>query len=375
MKNKSPIALFLKILYCFGVREYDNKEAYLGKGRTSSMDEFFDQFFPTDFLIEYLENGPRENTDRFETYVVYRFLSFAAKEYPAVVKTLRDSLECPLSTQNFFDITKYLDEDFYFSPSFAENSFDPVLLCYAIAIIDDCSGFGVAVLNRVIKDICPEIASVDFSDTDLALDLLLDTQVQFYAALTVCSIHYSTLTALLPKFAEAYMEDFHFTCEDFVLYDFMDEYFETKNCTVQPVFNEMIDTLVLATLQSFDTDLENFTLDGLFQLKHPSGRFSSVYRIGAMDMRDLPSPEEAAKLMKHILSYAAAYELRNNLYDYHLDEDKTITLGNWKTNLKWHYVQYTNVYSLALSSFVSACYSRKLLKKQFEENLLDLEDL
>ena len=39
------------------------------------MDEFFDQFFPTEFLIEYLENGPEENMDRFQTYVVYRFLT------------------------------------------------------------------------------------------------------------------------------------------------------------------------------------------------------------------------------------------------------------------------------------------------------------
>ena len=152
----------------------------------------------------------------------------------------------------------------------------------------------------------------------------------------------------------------------------MDEYFETKNCSANPAFQEMTDTLVLATLQSFDTDLENFTLDGLFQLKHPSGRFAAVYRSGAIDMKDLPVPADAAVLMKHILSYSAAYELRNNLYDYHLDEDKTITLTNWKENLKWHYVQYTNVYNLALSSFVAACYSRKLLQKQFEENLREL---
>ena len=152
----------------------------------------------------------------------------------------------------------------------------------------------------------------------------------------------------------------------------MDEYFETKNCSANPAFQEMTDTLVLATLQSFDTDLENFTLDGLFQLKHPAGRFAAIYRSGAIDMKDLPVPADAAVLMKHILSYAAAYELRNNLYDYHLDEDKTITLTNWKENLKWHYVQYTNVYNLALSSFVAACYSRKLLQKQFEENLREL---
>ena len=328
------------------------------------MDEFFDQFFPTEFLIEYLENGPEEN--------VYRFLTFAAKENPAVITELRDTLECPLSMDNLSDIYRFLDQDFYFSPSFSENSFDPVLLCYAIAIIDDKSGFGLAILNRIFKEACPEISSVDFSNVDVDLELLLQTEVQFYAALAICSIHYSTLIALLPKFAAAYMEDLHFTCEDFILYDFMDEYFETKNCSANPAFQEMTDTLVLATLQSFDTDLENFTLDGLFQLKHPAGRFAAIYRSGAIDMKDLPVPADAAVLMKHILSYAAAYELRNNLYDYHLDEDKTITLTNWKENLKWHYVQYTNVYNLALSSFVAACYSRKLLQKQFEENLREL---
>ena len=94
------------------------------------MDEFFDQFFPTEFLIEYLENGPEENMDRFQTYVVYRFLTFAAKENPAVITELRDTLECPLSMDNLSDIYRFLDQDFYFSPSFSENSFDPVLLCY-----------------------------------------------------------------------------------------------------------------------------------------------------------------------------------------------------------------------------------------------------
>ncbi len=64
------------------------------------MDEFFDQFFPTEFLIEYLENGPEENMDRLQTYVVYRFLTFAAKENPAVITELRDTLECPLSMDN-----------------------------------------------------------------------------------------------------------------------------------------------------------------------------------------------------------------------------------------------------------------------------------
>lgn len=152
------------------------------------MDEFFDQFFPTEFLIEYLENGPEENMDRFQTYVVYRFLTFAAKENPAVITELRDTLECPLSMDNLSDIYRFLDQDFYFSPSFSENSFDPVLLCYAIAIIDDKSGFGLAILNRIFKEACPEISSVDFSNVDVDLELLLQTEVQFYAALAICYV-------------------------------------------------------------------------------------------------------------------------------------------------------------------------------------------
>ena len=78
------------------------------------MDEFFDQFFPTEFLIEYLENGPEENMDRFQTYVVYRFLTFAAKENPAVITELRDTLECPLSMDNLSDIYRFLIRIFIF---------------------------------------------------------------------------------------------------------------------------------------------------------------------------------------------------------------------------------------------------------------------
>ena len=88
-------------------------------------------------------------------------------------------------------------------------------------------------------------------------------------------------------------------------------------------------------------------------------------------MKDLPVPADAAVLMKHILSYAAAYELRNNLYDYHLDEDKTITLTNWKKPEMALCTIHQCIQS-RLSSFVAACYSRKLLQKQFEENLREL---
>lgn len=332
-------------------------------------------FFPTDFLIEYFKDNAENNTNRFQIYTVYRFLSAAAQENCAIITTLRDNLEYPLTNDSLKRIYQFLQDGVYFSPSFSENSFDTVLFCYADAIINDASGFGIAILNRILKEMCPEIASFDYSNPTLNLDKLLETKMQFYAALAVCSIHYSTLCAFLPKFAAAYRSDFQFTCEDFILYDFMDEYFQTKNVLSNPAFTELIDTLSLAVLKSFDTDLENFTLDGLFQLKHPAGRFSCLYQSGALDCSELPAPANAAILMKQILSYAAAYELRNHLYDYHLDETKTITFENWKENLKWHYVQYSNVYYHALSSFVSACYAGKLLKRDFENCLEKLKML
>ena len=88
---------------------------------------------------------------------------------------------------------------------------------------------------------------MDFSNVDVDLNFYCRQKYSFMPALAICSIHYSTLIALLPKFAAAYMEDLHFTCEDFILYDFMDEYFETKELFCQPRFQEMTDTLVLAT--------------------------------------------------------------------------------------------------------------------------------
>ncbi|MBS6961774.1 MAG: hypothetical protein KH178_14555, partial [Roseburia sp.] len=55
----------------------------------------------------------------------------------------------------------------------------PVLLCYAISIIDDKSGFGLAILNRIFKEACPEISSVDFSDLDVDLEVYCRQKYSF----------------------------------------------------------------------------------------------------------------------------------------------------------------------------------------------------
>ena len=54
------------------------------------MDEFFDQFFPTEFLIEYLETVPKKTWIVFRLMLLYRFLTFAAKENPAVITEIID---------------------------------------------------------------------------------------------------------------------------------------------------------------------------------------------------------------------------------------------------------------------------------------------
>ena len=114
-------------------------------------------------------------------------------------------------------------------------------------------------------------------------------------------------------------------------------------------------------------------MDVMIQLKHPSSQFAGIYQFGAMDMRDMPSVEIAAKRMQKILEYATAYELRNHLFDYHLDEDKTITFDNWKEKLKWHYVQYNNVQNMAVMTYFAADVSMRMTKKLFCENVSSLK--
>lgn len=334
------------------------------------MNELFNPNFPADFLTEYLENGPSYGIARFKTYTIFRFLSAFAKKNNCLLKNLHEKLPYEITAAGFSDIVSYLEEDCYFNPSFAENSADPALLYYAIQIVKNPSDICDAFLQQLFSQQCPAVLATCFDNPNCDFSFLEQDALSFWAALYVCLNDYEAiLPEILIKFSEIYWEELQFTCADFVLYDFADEYFQIKDCLHKKDFIELIDTLMLATLRSFNTDLERFTMDVLFQLKHPASRFAGIYNFGALDIKDLPTLDHATAMMKRTLFYAAAYELRNNLYDYHLDEDKTITLSNWKENLKWHYVQYTNVYNHALSSFYSSILSRKILQKMYEENV------
>lgn len=337
----------------------------------------FNPDFPSDLLIEYLEHGPQNGLQRFQTYTIYRFfcalakkLSPSGKELPALAQMLCTLSDYELNENSFDTISLYLKEDFYFSPSIASDSFDAVYLFYAICIAKDSGGIGQILLDKLLSEHCPDVLKAGYDDASFTLDFVYENEVAFWAALYVCLTNYEAeLPALLPEFSRIYWNDLHFTCADFVVYDFADEYFETKDCFHKEAFQELIQTLVLATLQSFRTDVKQLSIDALFPLKHPASRFAGLYSFGAIDSKDLPAPDEAEQMMQRLLEYAAAYELRNNLFDYHLEEDNTITLDNWKEKLKWHYVQYTNVYHMALDTFYSAVLSQKMLKKQFVDNI------
>lgn len=333
------------------------------------MDQFKDQLFPTDFILNYIqdENGRK----RFLTYIVFRFFSFAGAGDDMLANKLKLHLSCPFNPQAFSVVEDYLMTDDYFSPSFTQDSYDPLYLYAAISIIHNGSSGDQTYFETLLSDYCPVITSLSYADTALQLSAILQTGADFYSALYLAVTRYEALLpVLLPKFTEAYHESYHFTCEDFILYDFMDEYFEHKNCVQQDSFKELVNTLVAATLNYHNTDFDTLIQNEVSHaLDGSSSRFAGTKRMGSIIITSSVSHDAACQRLAEAFRYAAIYELRNNLFDFHLEDDKLITLTNWKDNLRWHYVQYANVYHLALDSFHAGLLSRELLKMQFLSNL------
>lgn len=232
-------------------------------------------------------------------------------------------------------------------------------------------------LHQIFSKYSPAILEIDFSDSSNNLPFEITDACTFFGGLFYIACHApAQLPKFLPEFAKHYQEEWHFTCEDFILYNFMDEYFEISNCRSNLKFQELISTLSLATLQAQDMTLNECTAaDGLQQLKHPFSQLAGLYRYGALTFEQTGNPSAACDKMKHLLDYAVTYELRRNLFDFHLDEDRIITLDNWKEKLKWYHVQYDSAYAHAISLFYSASVSQQLLKKQFMEKLNELQML
>lgn len=333
------------------------------------MDQFKEQLFPTDFILNYMqdENGRK----RFLSYIVFRFFSFAGANDNALADKLKSHFSSILTPQAFSVVENYLMEDDYFSPSFTQNSYDPLYLYAAISLICQGSADDQTYLDTLLAEYCPVITSLSYADVSLPLSAILQTGADFYGALYLAVTHYTDLLpVLLPKFTDAYQEAYHFTCEDFILYDFMDEYFEQKNCIRQDSFVELVNTLVAATLNYHNTDFDTLIQNEVAHaLDGRSSRFAGTKRMGNVTITSFLEHDAACHRLAEAFRYAAIYELRNNLFDFHLEDDKLITLANWKENLRWHYVQYANVYHLALDSFHAGLLSRELLKAQFISNI------
>ena len=335
------------------------------------MNQYDTPYFPVEFLLNYVKNEKINGLKRMQTYVAFRFLKALEKEHFEVLEEL--SCHCNeeiLKEAGWESLQAFLEEDLYFSPSFTENTFEPVLLLFAMEIIEEKDGAMALYMDKLLSKYCPQALRMNYDDAAFALDMAFENELFYWAALYVSVTNYqSALEDILPEFARIYWNDLHFTCGDFLLYDFLNQYFETSDVLHDERYEELCKALVTATLQSFKTDAEGMATDVMLQLKSPSSYFAGLYQVGAVAIRDMPTVEVAGMRMEKLLAYAAAYELRNNLYDYHLDEDKTITFDNWKSDLKWYYTQYSNVYNMAVMTYYASEVSKQLLKKQWKENV------
>lgn len=331
-------------------------------------------YFPTDFILNYIKNDKVHGLNRLQTYTAFRFLAVLAKEHPKLVQELAAHSKAELTAESVETLLTYVEEDLYFSPVFTEDTFEPVLLLFAMEMTEEKDGVMAVYMDRLLSEYCPDILRMNYDDASFALDFLYEKELFYWGALYVSVTGYEAmLEDILPEFARVYWNELHFTCGDFLLYDFLNQYFEVQDVLHDERFAELNRTLVLAVLQSFCTDAERMATDIMLQIKHPSSYFAGLYQTGAVAIRNLPTVELAGRRMQKLLEYAAAYELRNNLYDYHLEEDKTITFENWKDELQWHYVQYANVYHMACMTYYASELSRQLLKKQYAGNLAQLK--
>lgn len=333
------------------------------------INQFDTPYFSSEFILEYIK-GENDRVKRVQTYAAFRFLSNLIKEEPVLIKGLEEHLGCELTLDGYEEIEAFLMDDLYFTPVFAENSYDALIFYYALQVTKDKEGIAAMYMDKLLSLYAAEALRVNYDDVSFTLDFAFEKELLYWAAFYICVTGYeSALEEILPEFARIYWKELQFTCGDFLLYDFLNEYFEEKDVLHCPEFKELNQTLVLATLQSFQTDLEGLAMEVLIQLKHPTSQFAGLYQFGAVSCKDLPTLDVAGRWMEKILEYATAYELRNHLYDYHLDEDKTITFENWKNKLKWHYVQYNNVYNMALMTYYAANLSMRMVKKQFMDNM------
>ena len=317
--------------------------------------------FSPELIPDYMHAHPSFGVKRVLTYTIFRFFSFAGKENRDLAIRLKELLFPVETTLDFSVIESYLSEDLFFSPSLEEDSFDAFFLYAAVSIVENAfdefsAGDALAVVDNLVISLYPVLCSAALDDTDTRLDAIVENGAEFYAALYLALTRYSSsLVIKLPKLSSLYPQEYNI------------------NCVLQPSYTEMIDTLVQATLSYYKTDLDTLLSgDVSAMLSGTSSRFAMMKRFGSLTLGRTPGHDASLDMLREMLRYAAAYELRSNLFDYHLDEDNLITLDNWKEKLHWHYVQYSNVLTPALDMYYATVLSGRLLRAEFECELAAL---
>lgn len=192
------------------------------------------QLFSPELIPDYMHAHPEYGVKRILTYTVYRFLSFAGKEDDTLAAYIKETLFPMEDALDFSLIDDYLALDPYFCPVPEEGSFDAFFLYTAISILENAFdefalGDELAIIDDLILTKYPVLGSVALDDADIRLDALIGSGAEFYAVLYLALTRYpSALGSLLPQFGSAYHDSYQFTGDDTALYDFMDEYFETK---------------------------------------------------------------------------------------------------------------------------------------------------
>ena len=182
------------------------------------MNQFDTPYFSAEFILEYIK-GENDRVKRVQTYAAFRFLSDLIKEEPVLIKGLEEHLGCELTPDGYEEIETFLMDDLYFTPVFAENSYDALIFYYALQVTKDKDGMAAMYMDKLLSLYAAEALRMNYDDVSFTLDFAFEKELLYWAAFYICVTGYeSALEEILPEFARIYWKDLQFTCGDFLLY-------------------------------------------------------------------------------------------------------------------------------------------------------------
>ena len=140
---------------------------------------YLEPYFSPVLITDYIRENPN-GMKRFQIYDLYRFLTSADSSSHDIVPFLYQLTDAPLSEDSFEMISSYLAEDFYFSPAFRSDSYDSVLLYYAIWLSEDSAMQKDRFLHQIFSKYSPAILEIDFSDSSNNLPFEITDACTFF---------------------------------------------------------------------------------------------------------------------------------------------------------------------------------------------------